>query len=103
MKRLNLKGNDARLLDSPVEPTKIVDKLFEIQAQIESNATRKPASLKKATKFVNSFAAFADKTSSMVMVLLPQSPEYTVTFGMLFLLFKVRHVSRIRQVTLLSH
>ncbi|KAK0616617.1 hypothetical protein B0T14DRAFT_250330 [Immersiella caudata] len=89
--KLNLQDEDRRLAGDAskhdIKPGKIIEKLLEIQAEMEKKSTRR-ASAKTASKFVNSFSAFADKASSIIMVLLPQSPEYTVTLGVLFLLFK---------------
>lgn len=40
-------------------------------------------------KFFLNFCKVVDKTSALVQPILPQSPEYTVTFGVMILLFKV--------------
>ena len=88
--KLKLQSDELDLLDSPVEPEKVVEKIKEIQAELEKKSTEQHPSLKRASEFMTSFCTFADKTSGLVNLLLPQSPEYTVTFGMLFILFKVR-------------
>jgi hypothetical protein len=99
LKSLDLTGEEAALLEIKVEPSQIVDKLLEIQAQLENDPTRRSKALKKASSFINGFCNFASKTSNIVMVLIPQSPEYTVTIGMIFLLFKVRRPSSVIIVT----
>lgn len=44
------------------------------------------------------FCKVIDKTSALVQPMLPQSAEYTVTFGLLVLLFRVRETgSRISE------
>jgi len=45
----------------------------------------------QAWKFMESFSEFALRFSGIVEILLPQSPEYTVTYGVVIILFKVRH------------
>lgn len=84
-----MQDDEQRLFDTVVSPKDIVGKIREIHAELERKADKVGHFSQKVSKFVTSFCAFADKTSSIVMLLLPQSPEYTVTFGMLFLLFKV--------------
>ncbi|KAK0643995.1 hypothetical protein B0T16DRAFT_392430 [Cercophora newfieldiana] len=91
LSKLNLQDDEKQLAElasnRDIKPGKIVEKLLEIQAEMEKKSNRK-SGVKTASKFVNNFSAFADKASSIIMVLLPQSPEYTVTLGVLFLLFK---------------
>lgn len=91
LEKLNLQDEDRQLAelgsDRGLKPGNILSKLLAIQAEMEKKTNRKSGP-KTISKFVNTFSAFADKASSIIMVLLPQSPEYTVTFGVLFLLFK---------------
>lgn len=105
LEKLNLQDDDKQVaemaFDGDIKPGKILEKLLEIQAEIDRKASRR-STAKMASKFVNNFAAFADKASSIVMVLLPESPEYTVTFGVLFLLFKAVVTKKEREDALLK-
>lgn len=50
---------------------------------------RRPEWLEKTRHFFQGFCNVIDKTSALVQPMLPQSAEYTVTFGLLVLLFRV--------------
>ena len=86
--KLKLRDDELSLLDNFTTSDSITKKLQEIHAEQEKKSKR-PAVVQRASKFFEEFCAFADKTSHIVMLLLPQSPEYTVTFGMLSLVFNV--------------
>jgi hypothetical protein len=86
--KLKLRDDELSLLDNSTTSDNITEKLNEIHAEQEKKS-RRPAVIQRASKFIEEFCAFADKTSNIVMLLLPQSPEYTVTFGLLFLVFNV--------------
>jgi len=65
-------------------------KLKAIQIEQERAASKKSSLGKKSSDFTNNFCDFATRTSGIVEILLPQSPEYTITYGLLLILFKVR-------------
>ena len=46
---------------------------------------------KATTDFTIAFCEFSLRFSSIVKILLPQSPEYTMSYGLLALLLKVVH------------
>ncbi|KAK5656930.1 hypothetical protein OQA88_3452 [Cercophora sp. LCS_1] len=103
--KLNLQDDEKQLAEvasnRDIKPGKIIKKLMEIQAEVEKKTNRK-SGVKTTSKFVNNFSAFADKASSIIMVLLPQSPEYTVTFGVLFLIFKAVVTKKDREDALIK-
>jgi len=86
--KLKLRDDELSLLNNFTTSDNITKKLKEIHAEQEKKLNR-PVAVQRASKFFQEFCTFADKTSNIVMLLLPQSPEYTVTFGMLFLVFNV--------------
>jgi hypothetical protein len=88
LKKLKFRDDELDLFDNFTTSDSIRLKLQEIYAEQEKKLKR-PSTVQRTSKFFEDFCAFADKTSNIVMLLLPQSPEYTVTFGMLFLVFNV--------------
>lgn len=50
---------------------------------------KRPEWFEKTRQFFHNFCRVVDKTSALVNPMLPQSAEYTVTFGLLVLLFRV--------------
>lgn len=50
---------------------------------------KRPEWFEKTRQFFHNFCRVVDKTSALVQPMLPQSAEYTVTFGLLVLLFRV--------------
>ncbi|KAH8883296.1 hypothetical protein GQ53DRAFT_753005 [Thozetella sp. PMI_491] len=103
LKKLKLHDDELDLLASAIKPENVVEKLQEIQTHLEGKLSRKSATMKKLSKFVISFCTFAEKTSGVVNLLLPQSPEYTVTFGMLFILFKAVVTRKDREDSLTTY
>jgi hypothetical protein len=88
MRKLKFRDDELDLLDSFTTSESIKTKLQEIYAEQEKRS-KMPSFVQRGSKFFEDFCVFADKTSNIVMLLLPQSPEYTVTFGMLLLVFNV--------------
>jgi len=66
----------------------VVDKITLVQNDAEAQKS-KSAFWRDAADFGNRFCKFVVRFSDVVEVLLPPSPEYTVTYGLLLLLFKV--------------
>jgi hypothetical protein len=89
LRKLKLQDEEQILLQSLIEPKDIVSKLLEIQAEQQEKTLNQTSIGTATSKFVKSFCTFADNISHIVAVMLPQSSDYTVTFGMLFILFKV--------------
>lgn len=67
----------------------------EVKVRIEvllidmQKSEKRPEWLEKTRNFFHGFCKVIDKTSALVQPMLPQSAEYTVTFGLLVLLFRV--------------
>ena len=75
-----------------LEATRGVDTVLsymnEVAEEIQKK-THKSVAERRTADFINGFCDFAVKTSGVIITLLPQSPEYTVTFGIIILIFKV--------------
>ena len=59
------------------------------------NRFRQPNWQEKTGDFLKRFCRVVDKTSKLVETLLPQSPEYTISYGIIVLLFKVSPSDRV--------
>ena len=88
LRRLNLSAREEQLLKTTEGVNVALDKLRQIQEQ-EDNGAMKSSVMKHASSFTNGFSEFMVKISGIVQTLLPQSPEYTVTYGVLLIIFKV--------------
>ncbi|KAK3985454.1 hypothetical protein QBC44DRAFT_299081 [Cladorrhinum sp. PSN332] len=99
LEKLRLQDDELRFSrpDQSIKPREIFEKLVEIQDEMERKANKRSG---RVSEFIYQFAAFAEQASSLVMVLLPESPEYKVTFGMIFLLFKAVVTQRDREEAL---
>jgi hypothetical protein len=51
--------------------------------------------LRDLSEYASRFCKFAEKFSGVVEALLPPSPEYHISYGLIMLLFTVRQVSRL--------
>lgn len=76
------------LLELPANRDGVVTKMNYILETHEGKEKRSKWQQRTGRFFLN-FCKVVDKTSALVQPMLPQSPEYTVTFGVLVLLFKV--------------
>ncbi|KAK0611412.1 hypothetical protein B0T14DRAFT_327836 [Immersiella caudata] len=103
LRQLKLLEDENCLLQESYESEDLLAKLHQIQAEQYDRASKRTPTSKTTSKFVNSFCTFAESVSNIVMVLLPQSPEYTVTFGMLFILFKAVVTKKDREESLLAY
>ena len=89
MSKLKLTPDEKQLLLAlPTEGSSLIAKLTFIVDERQKK-TSKPKWRENTNKFFLGFCNVATKASGLVETLLPQSPEYTVTFGVLLLLFKV--------------
>ena len=68
----------------------IIKKASEVRQQHDSELGKASSTMKWLANFTNGFCGFAVKVSGIVELLLPQSPEYTITYGLLMVIFKVR-------------
>ncbi|KAG6353257.1 hypothetical protein INS49_007556 [Diaporthe citri] len=64
---------------------------------------KRPEWLEKTRHFFHGFCKVVDRTSALVQPMLPQSPEYTVTFGLLILLFRAVATKNDREEALMEH
>jgi hypothetical protein len=93
LSKLKLTVEEKQLLVAlPTEGKSLIEKLNFIMEDRQKKANQASAAKwqKKTSDFFERFCGVVDKTSGLVAALLPQSPEYTITFGVLALLFKVR-------------
>ncbi|KAI9675246.1 MAG: hypothetical protein M1822_008983 [Bathelium mastoideum] len=102
LEQLDLQDDGIALFEDPPKPADIVARLEQIVTRLEKQSHR-PTHVRRSGKFFNSFCSFVDRTSSIVKLMLPQSPEYTLTFGMLFLLFEAVVPKKERDDSLLAH
>ncbi|KAH0545285.1 hypothetical protein FGG08_000584 [Glutinoglossum americanum] len=103
LRKLKLQDEEHLLLQSSIKPEDIVSKLLQIQTEQEERTSKSTSTGKATSDFFNSFCTFADNISQVVTVLLPQSPAYSVTFGMLFILFKAVVTRKDREESLLAY
>jgi hypothetical protein len=68
----------------------VLEDLVRVQ-ELASIQQKKSRASKATTDFTNAFCEFSLRFSSIVKILLPESPEYTISFGLLSLLFQVAH------------
>jgi hypothetical protein len=85
---MKLSEEERQLLSEPWNPDSVTKKLHAIWEEQERR-TKKTKAKQITSDFVNDFCRVANQTSEIVRFMLPNSPEYTVTFGLLALLFKV--------------
>ena len=75
-----------------MERAKGLDDVLEGARKVEVELARKASKSvaeRRTGAFINGFCDFVVKASGIVGTLIPQSPEYTVTFGVLLIIFKV--------------
>ncbi|KAK9423588.1 hypothetical protein SUNI508_04069 [Seiridium unicorne] len=76
------------LLTPPTNEDGVVNRLQLILSQHEKQ-DQKSQWRERTGKFFVGFSKVVTQTASLVSTLLPQSPEYSITFGLLVLLFKL--------------
>lgn len=88
LSKLKLTPEEKQLLaSSPNEGSALITKLNFIMEDRKKWAAQ-PKWQQTTKQFFVRFCRVVDRTSDLVQALLPQSPEYTITFGVLLLLFK---------------
>ncbi|KAK8047868.1 hypothetical protein PG996_015932 [Apiospora saccharicola] len=103
LSKLKLTVEERQLLVVP--PTDANSLLEKLNFIIEDRQT-KPGQTKwqkQTSSFFVGFCQVVDKSSALVSTMLPQSPEYTVTFGVLVLLFKAVVTKSDREEALLAY
>ncbi|KAH8755164.1 hypothetical protein BGZ57DRAFT_963364 [Hyaloscypha finlandica] len=83
----HLAKHEEDLLQKTVRLEAVLECLLQTQelASIQQNRSR---AWKATTDFTNAFCEFSLRFSTIVKILLPQNPEYTMSYGLLALLFK---------------
>lgn len=87
---MELSTEEKDLLFKPPSDGDEVKARLEIILRDMQKREKHPEWLEKTRDFLHGFCKVVDKTSALVQPMLPQSAEYTVTFGLLVLLFRVR-------------
>ena len=83
-----LEPSELRELEATRGVDVVLSKMSDVLKQIEKKSNKSVAEQRTA-KFVNGFSDFVVKSGGIVATLLPQSPEYTVTYGIIVLIFQV--------------
>lgn len=86
--KLKLSDEERKLLSAPPKAEDLEKRLKEIADEKEVQLKRSNIGLINSV-FVKGFCDVAARTSGIVEILLPQSPEYSILYGMLIILFKV--------------
>lgn len=85
--KLKLSDEEQELLSAPPKAEDLRQRLKDI-GEVQERQLKKSKMGRISSEFVNGFCDVAIRTSGIVEILLPQSPEYTVTYGLLIILFK---------------
>ena len=88
LRKLKLSALEEQLLNTTEGVNVALGKLKPIQEEEEKRAS-KSSFMEHTSSFVNEFSDFVVRISGIVQTMLPQSPEYTITYGVLLLIFKV--------------
>ena len=86
----HLTKHEDELLQKTMGLEAVLEDLVRIQ-KLASIQQKRSRAWKATTDFTNAFCELSLRFSSIVNILLPQSPEYTISYGLLALLFKVVH------------
>lgn len=92
LKKLKLSHAERDLLEKSDSLDIIVKRMKAVMKEYDDETEQSPA-VKKLGRFVNSFCEFATRMSGLVQILLPNSPEYTITFGSMMIIFTV-HIDK---------
>ncbi|KAK8040997.1 Vegetative incompatibility protein HET-E-1 [Apiospora phragmitis] len=101
--KLKLTVEEKQLLVVP--PTDASSLISKLNFIVEGRQGKKGQAKwqKRTSGFFLSFCQVVEKTSALVATMLPQSPEYTVTFGVLMLLFKAVVTKSDREEALMTY
>jgi hypothetical protein len=86
--KLKLSDEERKLLSAPPKAGDLEKLLKEIADEKKGQLKRSKIELINSV-FMKGFCDVAARTSGIVEILLPQSPEYSILYGMLIILFKV--------------
>ncbi|KAG8167435.1 hypothetical protein KVR01_003124 [Diaporthe batatas] len=93
---------EAIVLRPPTDGNEVKVRIEFVLMDLQKREKR-PAWLEKTRNFFQGFCKVIDKTSALVQPMLPQSAEYTVTFGLLVLLFRAVVTKSDREEALMEH
>ncbi|KAK8001641.1 hypothetical protein PG991_013863 [Apiospora marii] len=103
LSKLKLTVEERQLLVvPPTDASSLLEKLNFITEDRQTKAVETKWQKRTSTFFVG-FCRVVDKTSALVSIMLPQSPEYTVTFGVLVLLFRAVVTKSDREEALMTY
>ncbi|ETS86640.1 hypothetical protein PFICI_00468 [Pestalotiopsis fici W106-1] len=103
LSRLKLTPEEKQLLAIvPSSSDAVIEKLHLIVDEREE-ALKRPKAFQRTNKFFTAFCEVVGKTSGLVQTLVPQSPEYTIPFGVLIILFRAVVTKKDREESLLMY
>lgn len=102
LKALELKNDEIKSIDSARGLDVLLQKIQETIKAQEKASKRHPV-MEKAGHFVEAFSEFVTKSSGIIELLIPQSPEYRITYGALLLVFKTVFKRQETQESLMAH
>lgn len=102
LKALELDEDDIASIDSARGLDVLLQKIRQTTEAQEKASKWRPF-MKKAGHFVEAFSEFVTKSSGIIELLVPQSPEYRMTYGAFLLVFKTVFKRQETQESLLAH
>ena len=87
LKELDLKVDELESINCARGLDVLIQKIQQVTEEQEQTSRKHPAT-KKVGQFVEIFSEFVTRTSGIIELLVPQSPEYRMTYGVLLLVFK---------------
>jgi len=88
IKQLNLSPEQRTLITETRGCTHVKERIRVIEQEILAKA-EKGKYTKRLADLADAFCEFATRISSVVEILIPQSPEYTIPFNCILLIFQV--------------
>jgi hypothetical protein len=88
IQQLNLSSEERTLITETHGFTHVKDRIRSIEKEILAK-TEKGKYTKRITDLADALCEFATRISSVVEILIPQSPEYTIPFNCIILIFQV--------------
>lgn len=102
LRALDLDEDEITSIDSADGLDVVLQKVQET-IKVQEKASRGHPLMKKAGQFVQAFSEFVVKSSGIIELLVPQSPEYRMTYGALLLVFKTVFKRQETQESLFGH
>jgi hypothetical protein len=87
--RALLHARTAEWLSTPDGHIYVQNQIRELAERQQTIEDEQSELWKLTADFANNFCDFANKLSGIVNILVPQSPEYSITYGALIVIFKV--------------